>query len=310
MKQTAILWDVENVTPSDSYVHSIVEWIAKDCKVSYALAFADWNKGNIKNIAGEIAAHSFELVHIPQSKKNSADISLITRGVELIFQYPHIERFILITGDSDFRPLLTSFKKYGKETWIICDVKNNASEDLLKMADQYFDYRRIIEADSDDDEKDEDSDSKDFLSRPQAYELFQEAVVLMLKEKKKPSLGSVKIKMKLLNDAFDEKKLDYRSWRAFVNDAIAHSEVDYADENKNILIARQNIAQEIPQVFQKLLEILKREKDWVHFTDIAKKVPYKELGYSKFKKLALDAEKRGYVVLQNKGRVWSVKTAK
>lgn len=305
MKKTGILWDVENVRPRESYVQLIIEWISKQGDLSYALAFADWNKNNIKNIAKEIFTHNFELVHVPEARKNSADISLITKGVEMIFQYPHIERFVLITGDSDFRPLLTSFKKYGKESWVICDVNNNASEDLLKMADQYFDYRKIIETDSDDD-KDED-DGKSFLSKPQAYELFQEAVGLMLKENKKPSLGSVKIKMMLLNDAFDEKELKYRSWRSFVNDAINHTKVVYEDEDKNILNLEKNVTPEIPQVFQKLLEVLKKEKDWASFNEVAKKVPYKELGYSRFKKLALDAEKRGYVEVQNKGRTWSIK---
>ena len=155
---TAILWDIENVTPpaGSGYIQSIIETIEEGGKISYAMAFGNWNRPGIKNIAGDLAANSFELIHVPKSRKDSSDMSMVAHGVELIFQYPHVERYVLITGDADFRPLLLSLRKYGKQTLIICDAKN-ASEDLLKMADDYRDYREII----DDDEEAESRSSEE-----------------------------------------------------------------------------------------------------------------------------------------------------
>ncbi|MBO7164103.1 MAG: NYN domain-containing protein, partial [Spirochaetaceae bacterium] len=66
-KNTAILWDIENVTPPSgtNYIQSIIDKISETGSISYAMAFGDWNKGNIRNIAAELAANSFELIHIP-----------------------------------------------------------------------------------------------------------------------------------------------------------------------------------------------------------------------------------------------------
>ena len=186
---TAILWDIENVTPpaGSGYIQSIIETIEEGGKISYAMAFGNWNRPGIKNIAGDLAANSFELIHVPKSRKDSSDMSMVAHGVELIFQYPHVERYVLITGDADFRPLLLSLRKYGKQTLIICDAKN-ASEDLLKMADDYRDYREIIDDDEEAESRSDDGETETpenslAARRRLAFELLEEAVRSMLKEK-------------------------------------------------------------------------------------------------------------------------------
>jgi hypothetical protein len=203
-----LLWDIENVTPPAgmNLIRSIIEAISIDGRLSYAMAFGDWNNSNISRIAKEMASCNFELIHTPHGRKNSTDMSLIAHGVELIFQYPNIERFVLVSGDGDFRPLLLTQKKHGKETWVVCDVNNSASEDLIKMADHSIDYRGII--------KEATSSSK-----RRAFELFREAVELMIKSGKKPDPGGVKSRMKILSPRFNEKALGYGSWPAFVKDA-------------------------------------------------------------------------------------------
>ena len=303
----AILWDIENVTPprGTNYIQLIVDTISEEGKISYATAFGDWNRSHIKNIAAELAANSFELIHVPAARKDSSDMSMVAHGVELIFQYPHIDKFVLITGDADFRPLLLSLRKYGKQTQIICDVTNNASEDLLKMADDFKDYRDIIDdADSADNGSDEDSGSEK-LTRERAFELLEDTVDIMQKEKKTPHLGAVKIRMKLLNSGFNEKKLGYRTWKAFINDAIKVKGLRYADEDGNILELTERAQKGLPEVFNKLLSVLDNSKP-VLFNEAAKKINYRDYGYGRFKQLALDAEKRGIVKLEKRGLSWSL----
>ncbi|AEE15633.1 NYN domain-containing protein [Treponema brennaborense] len=324
---TAILWDIENVTPpaGTSYIQSIIDTISEAGKISYAMAFGDWNKNNIKNIASELASNSFELIHVPASRKDSADMSMVAHGVELIFQYPHIESYVLITGDADFRPLLLSLRKYGKQTLIICDVKNNASEDLLNMADKYLDYREII---ADDDTSVDDSAAGDDkagsaeskpdrkMTKQQAFELLEEAVSIMSKEKqktKKPvAIGAVKIRMKLLNADFDERKIGYRNWKSFVNDAVKQTNVRYAGIDEANLALDAAAADRIPEVFAALLGGLPAPgKDatggWIRFDEASKKFNWRKFGYTRFKSLALDAEKRGFVTIRNSGNTWELK---
>jgi len=302
---TAILWDIENVTPprGTNYIQLIIDTISEEGKISYAMAFADWNRNNIKNIASELAANSFELIHVPASRKDSSDMSMVAHGVELIFQYPHIEKFVLITGDADFRPLLLSLRKYGKQTQIICDVTKNASEDLLKMADDFKDYRDIIDdADSADNGGDEEigTDRAEKLTKEQAFELLEDTVDIMQQEGKTPHLGAVKIRMKLLNSGFDEKKLGYRTWKAFINDAIKVKGLKCADDDGNILEITEHAQKGLPEVFKRLLAVLDDDKPML-FNEAAKKINYRDYGYGRFKKLALDAEKRGIVKVESRG---------
>jgi len=228
-------------------------------------------------------------------------MSLVAHGVELIFQYPHIEKFVLVSGDGDFRPLLLSFKKYGKETWVICDVNNNASEELIKMADKSIDYRTIIKNIDDfyDGKYIEANESE--LTKENAFELFKETVGIMIKENKLPSSGSVKLTMKLLNDQFDEEKLGYKSWLEFVQDAKNATNITY--EN-NCFVMNDKKEDIIPDIFKELIKVLQDYNDWILFQQIAEKVNFKSFGYKKFKNFALDAEKRGYIKIKNNALDW------
>ena len=286
-----ILWDIENVTPpaNTNYIQSVIEKVAENNRISYAMAFGNWNKESIRNIAHELFINNFELKHIPKSIKNSADMSLVAHGVEIIFQYPHIERFVLISGDGDFRPLLSTQKKWGKETWVICDVNNNASEDLLKMADKYFDYREIINPE--DNQESDVVQINSTLTKEMAFELFKEAVGIIIKEKKKPLSSYVKIKMKLLSSEFDEKKLGYNSWLNFVQEAKNSTGITF----ENGCFVMNDKEETIPEVFKMLIQAIKETGNWELSSQVAERFDYKNFGYKKFRNLVLDAEKRGYI---------------
>ena len=65
---------------------------------------------------------------------------LVSDTLELIRQHDHIDTYILVTGDSDFRFLVLSLRRAGKMVHIVCNTQN-ASEDLLALADSYVDFR-------------------------------------------------------------------------------------------------------------------------------------------------------------------------
>jgi len=303
-----ILWDIENVTPPNGlgYVQMIIEAVCSDGHLSYAMAFGDWSNTKLRGIADEMAASNFELVHTPHGKKkNSADMSLVAHGVELIFQYPNIDRFVIVSGDGDFRPLLLTQKKHGKETWVVCDVNNSASEDLVKMADHSLDYRDIIKETEDFEEpkaEEPEPEGDTELTRERAFELFRETVGLMISAGNKTASGGVKSRMKLLNPQFDEKALGYSSWPAFTQDAKAATQITFRGGVFEFLEQPDST---IPAIFKELIDAM--PGDWVPFTRLATHIDFRGSGYRKFKDLALDAEKRGYVVTRTKGLNWYIK---
>ncbi len=315
MHQLAVLWDIENVTPKSEsgFLQDLFDFLEHDnCKISSSICFGDWTRYNLKRVSTSLFEKNFELVHVPRSRKNSADISLITHATEMIFLYPHLDRFVLITGDADFRPLLQTLRKHGKETWVICDA-GNASEDLLALADRYFDYRSIGTDYTDEPDTEAATDIASSVTKENAFQLFQEAVTMMLKQKKTPSLGSVKVKMKLLNENFNEKTYGYGGWKEFVLDAMSKTQVSIDPENKNNLVLNSpNVEESLPEIFQKLLSTLPKTGDWVTFSRSSQllnsaQVNLKEFGYNRFKSLIIDAEKRNLVETKYEDMTWYMK---
>ena len=331
MKESiAILWDIENVTPrSDSlFVNGLIEYANEIGKVSVATAYGDWARGSIRKTSESLAENSFEMVHVPYNKKqkNSADMALSTHAVELIYQYPHIKKMILVTGDADFRPLLQSLRKHGIETIIICDSQS-ASEDLLLLADEYKDFRDLIPDTEDDDQESDDNHDespKHAIGLPEALVLLKEAINTMNRRKKPTTFGAVKVRMKLLNDTFDENRLGFRSWKKFILFAERQGAIELEHTGKEQLITlpeadRKEQSRQLarlPQIMYNMLKAIrgcaeKTGKALVPFSSVNNWMleegsDIKKSGYSQMKKLVKDAEKRGLVRSENQGKFWFV----
>ena len=107
----AILWDLENVTPSSSntlFLDGMMEYVESMGSVVCSYAYADWSKPGFRNLGPMLSARNFYMVHIPRARKtkNSADMQLVSDALDLLRYYSNIDTYVLITGDSDFRPLL------------------------------------------------------------------------------------------------------------------------------------------------------------------------------------------------------------
>jgi uncharacterized LabA/DUF88 family protein len=307
----AILWDIENVTPSTNtpFVKGLLEYAREIGRISVARAYGDWTRPGIKNTAKELAEESFEMLHIPRSKKNSSDIALGTQAVELIYQFPHLRKLVLVTGDADFRPVLQAVRKHDIESIIICDAKS-ASEDLLLMADEYKDFRDLTEAPS---TAEHDDSAASTISKEESYRLLQEAINYMTNQNRMPSLGAVKIRMKLLNESFDEQKLGFKSWKAYVLEAEKRGYVQTAVKNQDLILsvpkqAEENKGRALPNIIFEFLRALGEEAKKtrgdktkrINLSAVGhalrqRKIDYRQHGYSKLKKLADAVEKRGLV---------------
>jgi uncharacterized LabA/DUF88 family protein len=318
----AVLWDAENINPKTvkSLVDTVAEYASRYGRLSVAYAFGDWTRTALKGADDILARASFQLVHIPGARKNSADISMVTSGMELLFLYPHVSTYVLVTGDSDFRPLLTSMRRRGAATAIICDAKS-ASEDLLTLCDHYQDYRDLMLDEEGEDASDKESQAAASLTKEQAFALLSEAVGMMEQRGKTPTLGPVKIRLRLLNEEFDEGQLGYRSWKAFVLDARSRGYVDIENRETDLVLSvprsRKTRSGELSEPFVTFVKTVHdgtkgQSGGDVPFPTVSNLLrqagfDFRQYGYNKFKKLAEAAEKRGLVELSNRGLEWYIK---
>lgn len=321
----SILWDIENVTPSKGafFTDGLLELAQKEGPMSSATAFGNWRGSLTNDLAVDLSENGFELIHIPRTvkkgmaKKDSADFALTTRAIEMVFQYPHIKTYVILTGDIDFRALLQTLKKHGKRIIIVCDVKH-VSENLLEFADEYLDYRNLLPGDDSEDAEDAPPQTK--VSRDMAFEMLSETVGIVQKEKKIANPGGVKVRMTLLNDNFSGDVEGYTSWNAFINDAVKHKIVARKDTDKGVVLTipeKKATRVGVPAAFKGLLTAIRQspaKEGWVNFSVVANKlkdnkVDIKEFNYNQLKKYIIDAEKRGLVETRNQGMSWFVKKA-
>ena len=92
----------------------ILQRLLEKGRIVFKRAYCDW--GRYRNAVRDFHVQGIELVDIPQSKasgKNSADIRMVVDALDLCHQKSHVDMFALISGDSDFSPLVAKLKDLG-----------------------------------------------------------------------------------------------------------------------------------------------------------------------------------------------------
>ena len=110
-------------------------------------AYCDWDR--YKEFKPPMHAASFELIEIPhlrQSGKNSADIRMVVDALDLCYTKSHVDTFVIISGDSDFSPLVSKLRENAK-TVIGVGVKNSTSDLLIANCDEFIYYDDLVRED-------------------------------------------------------------------------------------------------------------------------------------------------------------------
>jgi uncharacterized protein (TIGR00288 family) len=107
-------------------------------------AYCDWDR--YKEFKPAMHAAAFELIEIPhvrQSGKNSADIRMVVDALDLCYTKDHIDTFVIISGDSDFSPLVSKLRENAK-TVIGVGVKSSTSDLLMSNCDEFILYDDLV----------------------------------------------------------------------------------------------------------------------------------------------------------------------
>ncbi len=109
-------------------------------------AYCDWAR--YKEFKAPMHEQAFELIEIPhvrQSGKNSADIRMVVDALDLCYTKSHVDTFVIISGDSDFSPLVSKLRENNK-TVIGVGVKASTSDLLIKNCDEFIFYDDLVRA--------------------------------------------------------------------------------------------------------------------------------------------------------------------
>jgi uncharacterized protein (TIGR00288 family) len=201
-------------------IKKVLERLVEKGKIVVKKAYADW--GRFSEYTRPLHEEGIELIEIPhrsQTGKNSADIRLCVDAMDLAWAKEHITSFVIVSGDSDFSPLVSKLKENGKHV-IGLGMKESTSDMLRDSCDEFIYYEDI--------ERGRTAPVKlqsERLSERQreAFSILMESIAALIRENKEilwPSVIKSTIRRK--RPVFDESYYGYRTFSALLEDAQKH----------------------------------------------------------------------------------------
>ena len=184
-------------------------------RILYKRAYSDWS--TFEQYRLEFHAASIEMFEIPQKHaggKNSADIRMVVDALDLAYTRPHLDTFVLASGDSDFSPLVTKLRENNKKV-IGIGVKNSTSKLLVETCDQFIFYEDLIRGN-----RPKRFSKVGSKKKQEVYELLTDAVTALQRQNREILWGSlVKQTMSRIHPTFDMEYFGYRSFSELLKDA-------------------------------------------------------------------------------------------
>ncbi|MCC5863912.1 MAG: NYN domain-containing protein [Wenzhouxiangella sp.] len=150
-RNLALFCDFENVALGvrdaryDAFdIQKVLEKLLLKGNIVVRKAYCDW--GRYREFKGPMHEAAFELIDIPHvrmSGKNSADIRMVVDALDLCYTKGHVDTFVIISGDSDFSPLVSKLRENNK-TVIGVGVKSSTSDLLMANCDEFIFYDDLI----------------------------------------------------------------------------------------------------------------------------------------------------------------------
>ncbi|HET6573165.1 MAG TPA: NYN domain-containing protein [Fimbriiglobus sp.] len=197
-------------------IEKVLERLVEKGKIVAKKAYADWSR--FAQYAGSLHSAAVELVEIPkrsQTGKNSADIRMCVDAMDLAYSKEHIDTFVIVSGDSDFSPLVSKLKELGKHV-IGLGLVDSTSDLLRDNCDEFLYYEDLDRAPA--------APLADNQAIPEtkrkAFALLLDSLLALRRENKEVIFSSmVKDTMKRKKPSFNEEYHGYRTFSDLLEDA-------------------------------------------------------------------------------------------
>jgi len=215
----------------------VFERLVEKGKIVFKKAYADWNRFSAYSAMLHEAA--IELTEIPrrsQTGKNSADIRLCVDAMDMAYSKEHIDTFVVISGDSDFSPLVSKLKELGKHV-IGLGMQESTSELLRDNCDEFIYYEDL---------EHKHGGLPEFESsvpdtKRKAFKLLLDSLLAVRRENKEIIWSSmVKDTMKRKKPSFNETYHGYRTFSELLEDAAKNGllELEMDSRGRSYIVTR------------------------------------------------------------------------
>jgi uncharacterized protein (TIGR00288 family) len=147
----AVFCDFENIAigvRESNYaafdIRKVLEKLLLKGAIVVKKAYADWERySDFKKPMHEAAFELIDIPHVRMTGKNSADIRMVVDALDLCYTKSHVDIFVIISGDSDFSPLVSKLRENDKMV-IGVGVKNSTSDLLMSNCDEFIFYDDLV----------------------------------------------------------------------------------------------------------------------------------------------------------------------
>ncbi len=255
IQNMALFCDFENVALgvrdakyAEFDIRKVLERLLVKGDIVVKKAYCDWERyKDFKKSMHEAAFELIEIPHVRQSGKNSADIRMVVDALDLCYTKSHVDAFVIISGDSDFSPLVSKLRENNK-TVIGVGVRSSTSDLLVGNCDEFIFYddlvkaeearkkataKKVVEANarkqkeqasrktSDKKAEEPAAESSDEARKLEAIELVVDTVEALLSEKDIEEIhaSAVKNALKRRRPEFQESAYGYKAFGKILEDA-------------------------------------------------------------------------------------------
>ena len=225
-------------------IQKVLERLLLKGNIVVKKAYCDWDRyKDFKKAMHEAAFELIEIPHVRQSGKNSADIRMVVDALDLCYTKSHVDTFVVISGDSDFSPLVSKLRENNKIV-IGVGVKQSTSDLLMANCDEFIYYDDLVR----DSEKQRRKQTAGAKKKSKKSTSDSEA------DKQQEALDLV---METVEDLFKERGEEDKVWGSMVKQALKRRKPGFSETYHGFRTFGQ-LLEEAGQ--RKLLELQRDEK--------------------------------------------------
>jgi uncharacterized protein (TIGR00288 family) len=235
-------------------INKVLERLLLKGSIVVKKAYCDWDRyKEFKAAMHEAAFELIEIPHVRQSGKNSADIRMVVDALDLCYTKAHVDTFVIISGDSDFSPLVSKLRENNKAV-IGVGVKSSTSDLLIANCDEFIYYDDLVRETAEKAKKrtrrkppaktakaakpaaTTEAPSAEGDKTQEAIDLMMETVEALFSERGEEDKiwGSmVKQALKRRRPGFNESYYGFRSFSKLLDEAAARNLLDVEHDEKS-----------------------------------------------------------------------------
>jgi uncharacterized protein (TIGR00288 family) len=206
-------------------IQKVLERLLLKGNIVVKKAYCDWERyKKFKAVMHEAAFELIEIPHVRQSGKNSADIRMVVDALDLCYTKSHVGTFVIVSGDSDFSPLVSKLRENNKIV-IGVGVKQSTSDLLMSNCDEFIYYDDLVR----ESEKPRRARRKSPTKKAAAKQAAVKKETPEQDEEERKRQAGIDLLMETVEDLFEERGEQDKVWGSMVKQALKRRKPGFSE---------------------------------------------------------------------------------